>query len=293
MRVGLTLPLMEPGLDRDTLRQWCRRVDEGPFSSLAMGERIAFVNPEFMTTLAAAAAWTERVPLLSTVVILTMHNPVLIAKQLATVDVISNGRLSVGVGIGGRREDYLAVGADWGQHRASKLAEYAQVMRRTWAGECVVEGLNSPVEPKPVQQGGPPLLAGALGPKAIEAAASWANGVTGFSFGPDVGEIAGSFELARGAWRRNDRPPPRLVGSFWVALGSGAREQMNRHLRRYLNWLPGDDVQQMLPHTGFAGSATELRELLGRIIDLGADEVILSPTTTDPDEVDRLADIVG
>src|SRR4029078_2224608 len=73
MNIGLNLPVMAPGLDRDLLQAWCRGIDEGPFSSLAVGERINFPNPEVTVTLSAAAAWTSRVPLFYNVLVLPMH----------------------------------------------------------------------------------------------------------------------------------------------------------------------------------------------------------------------------
>jgi len=96
------MPVMEPALDAGILRQWATLIDQGPFSSLCWGERIAFDNPECLTLLGALAAWTERVPLITTVVVPQLHDPVLLAKSLATGDVLSGGRLTVGVGVGGR-----------------------------------------------------------------------------------------------------------------------------------------------------------------------------------------------
>ncbi len=89
MKIGMNLPVMEPGLDRAVLRDWITRIDAGPFSSIALGERIAYSNPEVITLVAATAALTERVRVVTTVIVLTMHDPVLMAKQLATIDVPS------------------------------------------------------------------------------------------------------------------------------------------------------------------------------------------------------------
>jgi len=290
MQVGMTMPVMEPDLDGEVLHRWATRIDSGPWSSLAFGERMAFTNPEIVALLGACAAWTRRAAILTTIVIPTIHDPVWLAKSLATVDVLSGGRLRVGVGIGGREEDYAAVGADVGLRRHAELARRVGILRRVWAGEKVVPGLLSPVGPAPAQPGGPPLLSGAQGPKAIEAAARWADGVSGWSFGPDPKEIEQYFALVRRAWREAGRPAPRLATAFWYALGSGARAQIERHLRRYLNWIDPREVAAMLPTTGFAGSPSELRSMLRRIGDAGAEEVVLVPTTSDPDEVSRAAD---
>ena len=93
MEIGLTLPTMISGVDRDATLEWCRRIDQAPFSTLALGERIAYPNQELFVTLAAAAVLTERVRLMSTVVVLPLHPAVEVAKQAATIDVLSGGRL--------------------------------------------------------------------------------------------------------------------------------------------------------------------------------------------------------
>src|SRR3954471_2122176 len=110
----MTLPVMEPDLwaQDGTLEEWSRAIDEGPFSSLCFGERLAFDNPDALTLLGAVAAWTSRVRLVTTVVVPQLHAPVRLAKALATGDRLSGGRLTVGVGVGGRDEDYRVAGAD-------------------------------------------------------------------------------------------------------------------------------------------------------------------------------------
>jgi alkanesulfonate monooxygenase SsuD/methylene tetrahydromethanopterin reductase-like flavin-dependent oxidoreductase (luciferase family) len=293
MKIGMNLPVMVPGLDRELILEWSRRVDAGPYSSLAAGERITFPNPELMVTLAAAAAVTERVRLAFNVLVLPMHSPVLIAKQVATLDVISAGRVTLGVGVGGREEDYRAVGAVWDEKRVGRLERQVGLMRRAWAGERVVEDALRPVEPSPVQPGGPEILAGSLFPRSIRRAARWADGLCGFSFGPSADEIEGQFETARAAWKREARSaPPRLVTGCWFALGSRAREQMDEYLHRYLGFM-GPGVAEKLAPTVTTTSSRALKDAVGTIGGLGADELILAPTTSDPDEVDRVADLLG
>ncbi len=142
MQVGMTLPVMEPDLDAATLESWARAVDDGPFSSLCFGERMAFDNPETLTLLGAVAAWTERVRLVTTVVVPQLHDPVMLAKALATGDLLCGGRLTVGVGVGGREEDYRAVGADLSLQTMREMAERVAVMRRVWKGEKVTDAVR-------------------------------------------------------------------------------------------------------------------------------------------------------
>ena len=105
MEIGMTLPVMAPGLDRDTFLQWCERTDAGFFASIAAGERISFFNPDITAALAAASILTKRVKIVSGVFVPMLHHPVMLAKQLATIDVLSGGRLIAGIGVGGREQD--------------------------------------------------------------------------------------------------------------------------------------------------------------------------------------------
>ena len=267
----MNLPVMVPGLDRDTILEWARRIDAGPYSSLAAGERITFPNPELMVTISAAAAVTERVRLALTVVVLPLHSPVLMAKRIATLDVISGGRVTLGVGIGARIEDYRAAGAVFDTRRMKRMEGQIALMRRVWAGENVVEGALRPVEPLPLQPGGPELLAGALAPDSIRRAARWADGICGFSFGPSAEEIEFAYDTARQAWRDATRDgAPRLVMSFWFALGAKAREQLDTYLSRYLGFL-GDDAAKALAPTVKTTTPAALREAARMLADLGTD----------------------
>jgi alkanesulfonate monooxygenase SsuD/methylene tetrahydromethanopterin reductase-like flavin-dependent oxidoreductase (luciferase family) len=288
MKIGLHLPVMAPGLDRRLILEWSRRIDAGPFSTLATGERINFPNPEAMVTLTAAATVTERVALAFSVLIAPMHRPVLLAKQLATLDVLSEGRLSVGLGVGGRDEDYRAVGAVYDHRLLRRLEHSVAEMRRVWRGEPAAEGIARPVEPFPLQPGGPELMVGALFPQSIRRAAAWADGLSGFSFGPTLEDVADKFALARTAWADAGRATPRLVTGFWCALGGDADRQLTDYLERYLGFM-GPGTGTALAPNCLARSADGLREALAICREAGADEVLLTPTTTDPDEVDRIA----
>jgi len=246
-----------------------------------------------MVTLSAAAAVTERVRILLNVLVLPMHSAVLKAKQLATLDVVSGGRLSVGVGAGARAEDYAAVGAPFGQRRLARLAEQVALMRRVWAGENVVAGALRPVEPRPLQPGGPEILAGSLSRASIRHAARWADGICGFSFGPRIPEVAGGFEAARLAWREAGRErAPRLVTNCWFALGPAARAQLDEYLARYLRFM-GPGVAEKLAPTVTTTSAQALVDVVRGLEDCGTDELSLVPTTSDPDEIDRVLDALA
>ncbi|MCV7151791.1 LLM class flavin-dependent oxidoreductase [Mycolicibacterium pyrenivorans] len=290
----MTLPVMEPDLDAATLKAWALLVDGGPFSSLCWGERMAFDNPESLTLLGALGAWTDRVQLVTTVIIPQLHDPVMLAKALATGDMLSGGRLTVGVGVGGRHEDYRAAGADPATQTMREMADRVAVMRRVWSGENVTDS-TLPVGPPPVQAGGPRLLVGTMGPKTTRHAAGWADGLAGTTLDLDVDKQNELFDVARDAWREAGRPAPHLATSFWFAIGDGdgPREQVHRHLRRYMNWIPAEIVDAMAPTTGWAGTDDELRAVLQRFAAIGTDEVHLIPTSSDIDQVRRVAEVVA
>lgn len=294
------MPVMEPDLSSELLRSWAETIDAGPWSSLAWGERMAFDNPETLTFLGAMAAWTRRVRLVTTIVVPQLHDPVMLAKALATGDMLSGGRLSVGVGVGGREEDYVAAGADPATQKRAEMARRVAVMRRVWSGENVTDA-RRPVGPPPVQAGGPPVLVGTLGPRTITDAAQWADGLAGVTLDLGTDGVSRLFRRAEDAWAAAGRPRPRLTTSFWFALADDdsdeaqarARDQVRTHLLRYMNWLPADLVEAMAPTTGFAGTAAELREVLQGFADIGADEVLLIPTSDDLTQVQRAAEVVA
>lgn len=288
----MTLPVMEPDLDATILRTWARAVDDGPFSSLCWGERIAFTNPDSLTLLGALTAWTDRVRLVATVIVPQLHDPVMCAKALATADMLCGGRLTVGIGVGGRHEDYHAVGADPNTQTMRGMAERVAIMRRIWAGERVTESVL-PVGPPPFQPGGPRLLIGTLGPRTIRSAAEWADGLAGMSMDLDTARAETLFGVARDAWATAGKPAPHLATSFWFALGpaGAAREQVRRHLLRYLNWIPAEYVEAIAPSTGWSGSQEELATRLRAFQAIGADEIHLIPTSSDIDQLNQVADV--
>ena len=287
------MPVMEPDLDATVLRNWAGAIDEGPFSSLCWGERIAFDNPDSLTLLGALAAWTDRVRLVTTVIVPQLHDATMLAKALATGDMLCGGRLTVGIGVGGRHEDYHAVGADLGTQTMRGMAERVAVMKRVWAGEKLTDSVL-PVGPAPVQAGGPPLLIGSIGPKTIRSAAAWADGVAGAALDLDVVKQNELFDVARAAWAGAGKPKPHLATSFWFAFGSHqqARAQILRHLRRYMNWIPPEYVDAMAPTTGWAGSEDELVAVLRKFEEIGTDEIQLIPTSSDLDQLRRAADVI-
>ena len=240
--------------------------------------------------LAAASALTSRVKIVSGVFVPMLHHPVMLAKQLATIDVLSGGRFVAGLGVGGREQDYQSVDAPLG-HRLTRLAKSVETMRSVWRGQPVVEGAF-PVGPAPVQEGGPKLLAGSLMVESIQAASKWADGLCGFSFGPSPAEMELQFNAALRAWEERQRPRPWLGTGFWYALGPNARTQLDDYLERYLNFM-APVARQSVKQICVVTTPEALKTAVRQAEDAGADDVLLVPTTSDPDDVHRVADILA
>ena len=290
MDVGLALPQMTVGLDRDRILAWCRAVDDGPFSSISAGERITYDNLDGFTLCAAAAAVTERVRILVNAVILPWHAPALIATQLASIDVLSGGRLEVAVGVGVREEDFAAVGVPM-EGRFGRLDQAVAAMRHLWAGgEAACGGF---VGPAPLQPGGPRLLSTATHARSLARAARWADGVSGFSLEADVAEVADAFGMTRDAWAAAGRDtPPRLLSGTYVCLGPDAEATLHAFGRRYLS-IFGERAAETMASRLPAHDEAPIASVLRGVRDAGAEECILIPASSDVDLVGRLAEVVA
>ena len=166
MKIGIGLPTTLPNVDRELLLPWARKVDEGPFSSLGVIDRLVYLNYEALMALAAAAAVTNRVRLMTAVLLAPLRNTGVLAKQAATIDTLSGGRLTLGMGVGTREDDFEVTPAPF-KGRGVRFGEQITAMKRIWAGETVAGG-EGIVGPPPVQPGGPELLIGAFSPAAID-----------------------------------------------------------------------------------------------------------------------------
>lgn len=286
----MTLPTMLPH-GRAEMLAWCRAVDEGPWAGLAVPERVTFDNHAWVVDLAAAAALTERVRLWTTIVVLPAHDAVDVAKQVATIDVLSAGRVRFGIGVGGREHDYRALGAPF-ERRWSRMDEQVATMRAVWAGEPPFEGAD-PVGPRPVQAGGPPLIAGVMGPKATARAARWAAGVNTFTFDGSGEALARARAAVVEAWEAAGRTdPPHFSAGLWYALGEGAAERLTEYAYRYLR-IFGEDFARAAAASATCAGPDTLRAKVDEARDAGVDELFLVPTTTDVTELDRTLDVLA
>src|SRR5215218_8139148 len=138
MEIGIGLPATIPWTNGPLILEWAKRADSSPFSSLGILDRLVYPNYEPLITLAAAAAVTERMRLMTTVLIAPLRRAGMLAKQASTIDALSGGRLSLGLGVGAREDDFHAAPASF-HDRARRFEEQLELMRRLWSGQPVSE----------------------------------------------------------------------------------------------------------------------------------------------------------
>jgi len=292
MQVGICLPYSEPGITRKTLVEWCRAIEDGPFASVSCGERISGADAmEMRAMMAGAALLTDRIRIVPTLYVLPMHDAVWAAKEIATLDVLSEGRVDVVVGTGGRPNDYRAVGADWASRNARLPAQVKQ-MRRIWSGELPFEG-SEPIGPKPVQAGGPRVIGGFAGPKAIARSAEWADGLYGFSITGEAAEIKQKMDTMETAWRAAGRGGrPWKIGGFWYSLADDAEAALKHYTYNYMI-IAGHEVAQQVANAMTEFDPGRILDTMRAMKDTGIDELFMVPASAELSEVTRLAELVA
>lgn len=291
MKIGICLPYMKAGLTRDDYLRWFRAIDEGPFSSLSCGERVHGPTYDMRVLLSAAAAMTSKVEITPTLYVLPMHNAVRVAKEIATLDILSGGRVNkVALGYGGRELDYQAVGARF-QGRYGRMDRQVAEMRQVWDGQAVVDG-GGPIGPSPTRPGGPQLLAGAMGPKSIERCAQWAQGLYAWSGNGEQDELERSFAMADAAWERAGQAQrPYRLGGFWYTLAEDGQRKLYDYVYNYLA-IAGPEIATMMAQSVHRSSADAVAEALDNAEAAGCEELFLVPATAEIAEVERVAEII-
>ena len=281
MRVGIGLPTSTPGADRDLVLDWARRADAGPFTSLGVIDRLVHDCWEPLASLAACAAVTRRARLATMVVIGPLRRTALLAQQAATVDALSGGRLVLGLGLGARHDDYEAAGVDT-RGRGGALTRQLVELRRLWEG--------GDVGPRPVQPDGPTLLVGGGGSAAFARAAGHADGYVHGGGPPRA--FAAAAARARAAWVDAGRPGgPRLWGQAYFALGGEAAAAAGAaYLRDYYRFTGGFEERIA---AGNLTTPAAVKDLVRGYEEEGCEELVLLPTVSRPDQLDRLADVIA
>lgn len=292
MKIGVCLPYMKAGLTREDYLAWFRAIDEGPFHALSCGERIHGPTYDMRVVLSAAAMATSRVEITPTLYVLPMHSATRVAKEIATLDILSGGRIgSVAVGYGGREKDYEALGAQY-HGRYGRMDRQVEEMRRVWRGEEIVAG-GGVIGPTPSDRAGPRLLAGAMGPKSIERCAQWADGLYAWSGNGEEEELKRTFDMADAAWQRAGRDqPPYRMGGFWYTLADDGQQKLYDYVYDYLE-IAGPEIATMMAESVHRSSADAVLDALDNAEAAGCEELFVVPATAELCEVERLCDLLA
>ena len=292
MKIGICLPYMKAGLTREDYLAWFQRVDQGPFHSISCGERIHGPSYDMRVVLSAAAAVTRRVEITPTLYVLPMHSATRVAKEIATLDILSGGRLKqVVVGYGGREKDYQAVGAAF-KGRYGRMDRQIDEMRRVWAQQEIIDG-GGAIGPAPANPQGPRILAGAMGPKSIGRCAQWSDGLYAWSGNAEKKELENTFALADAAWERagRDEKPYRL-GGFWYTLADKGQQKLYDYVYQYLA-IAGPEIAKMMAESVSRSSADAVIQGLDNAQAAGCEEVFMVPATAELSEIDRLCELLA
>ena len=274
MEIGVGLPTTTPGLDGPGVIGWARRAEAGPFASLGVLDRVVYDSFDPMASLAAAAAATERIGLVTMVVVGPLRATALLAKQAASVGALSGGRLTLGLSVGARVEDFMATGSDH-RDRGLRFTEQLLDLRTAWEERT----LGPPARPQ--------LLVGGLTGAAFTRAARYADGYVHGGGPPRA--FARAASMAFDAWSDLGRSGrPRLFGQGYFALGGDGAG--NAYLRHYYAFT-GPFAERIVAANLTTPHA--VRDFVRGYEEAGCDHLVLLPTVSDPAQLDRLADVLS
>lgn len=289
MRIATGLPTLAPGTDGEFIRSWATIADQAGFSNLMARDRVVDDTKEPLIALTMAAAVTSRVGLLASTVIVPTREPVLLARQAASLDILSGGRLTLGVGVGYRQDDYAATGTEF-HRRGRRVEEQLPVLRRIWAGEPAGPGIGV-VGPTP-PAGRPRLMIGGHVPAVAERIARWGEGYLA-TVGADAtvqANVLTLWQQVLRAWDAAGREGrPQLVTGSYFALGPTAEADADRYIHGVYGFDPAvaARIRGSLPTTPDA-----VLRLVERQAALGADELILIPCAEELRSIEALSEAV-
>ena len=279
MHVGIGLPNTLTGADRELLVSWAERADAGPFSSLGVFDRLVYDSTEPLSTLAVCAGVTDDVQLATSIVAGPLRTDALLAKEAATIDRLSGGRLTLGLALGARREDYEAADADF-DGRGTRFSRQLAALREHWE--------DPDFGPEPVQEGGPQLLVGGDSDPTFNRVGRYADGYIHGGGPPRAFERQA--EKARAAWNEAGRPgEPDLWGHGYYAIGEEAAEHGREYLLDYYSFT-GPFAERIAD--SLLTTPQEVLQFVRGYADAGCEELVLFPCVADEEQYDRLEDVI-
>lgn len=280
MDVAIGLPNAVPGTSGDQIAEWARRAEARGFSSLGTIDRIVYPNLEPLVSLAAAAAVTERIGLATTVLLGPLRpNPVAVAKQVASVHALSGGRMTLGIGLGGRDDDYEHAEVETGA-RGKELDAMLARIKEVWEGDEM--GPHTGTQPR--------ILVGGSVEASFERAAKYGEGW--IAAGVPAEQFAQWREQFESTWSQAGRSEdPQNAALAYFSLGDRAEEEARAYLADYYAWL-GEDIANFIVDSA-AKDPDTVRQVIAAFEQAGCQELFLFPSSSDPQQVDLLADAAG
>ena len=286
MRIGIGLPNPVPHIPGKLLVDWAQRAEAAGFSGLVTIDRIGYPSYDSLTSLAAAAGATERISLMTNILLAPIYTPVLLAKTAASIDQISSGRFSLGLAAGGRQDDYEIAGRDF-RRRGREFDDALDVMHRVWRGEPLAAN-SAPASPTPTRDQRVPILFGGTSQKTVERVITWGAGWT--AGGSQAAQASPFAEGIRSAWSAAGRSgEPRLAALTYFSLGDNAEEASRRYLLDYYRFV-GDFANRIAESAH--RSVARVRDAANCFEDAGFTEFYFDPTAATLDQIDRLAEAV-
>jgi alkanesulfonate monooxygenase SsuD/methylene tetrahydromethanopterin reductase-like flavin-dependent oxidoreductase (luciferase family) len=284
MKLGVGLPgYLGVLAGRRSSLDWASVADQAGFHAVAVHDRPNHDAWEPLVTLAAVAPVTERVRLATTALLLPPRDDVLVAKQAAAIDLVSGGRLDLGLAIGGRADDYEALGQPFAA-RGRRFAEQLRRIDTTWESARANSSSGGTIGPAPLQEPRPPLWVGGYAAAAIDRAVALGDA---YLFGaPGVDAIAGRIPDIRKAAEQAGRASFPVGALAYVALSTDPAElaQCEAALRHYYGPLRKPFTQMV--HTGNADDVLAAIDAYRRT---GLDVLYLFPVTANLRQLERWA----
>ncbi|HZU05469.1 MAG TPA: TIGR03619 family F420-dependent LLM class oxidoreductase [Chloroflexota bacterium] len=291
-QIGIMLPTAAPDARPETVLEYGRRAEAAGVHALWLLDRLVFDNAEPLVSLGALAAATTRVRLGTSVLLGALRPPPLLAKMLATLDMLSGGRLVLGLGVGSRPDDFAAAGVPFAR-RGGRLAELIAILRLAWSGAPLrYQGRHyqldvGPVGPRPVQAGGPPIWIGGSAEPALRRVGRLADGYIGTSSGGPEGVRAAWARVRQHAAAAGRDPAALTLGALvWAAVDNDhdrAVERAGRFLRHYY-----PPARAQVSPALLLGPPAACIQRAEEYFAAGVQMLIIGPVTADPDHFDRL-----
>jgi alkanesulfonate monooxygenase SsuD/methylene tetrahydromethanopterin reductase-like flavin-dependent oxidoreductase (luciferase family) len=283
MKVGVGLPAAVPGAAAGSVGEWAERAEAVGFESLSVLARIVYDNLDPLIALAVAAERTQHAELLTTVLnVPVRQSAVVVAKQIASLDRLSGGRVTAGLALGGWPEDYTASGAP-ASKKGARFDAMLEAMEAVWAGE--VEGASGPIPA--LGAGRPGVLFGGFVDATFARAARHGSGWIAPFFGHEA--VLDGVARARAAWARAGRTdPPRIVVERYFCLAGGADAIADEYIAHYYGeeYFPAARADTLT-------DADAVRDEAARLSAAGCTDLLFFPCTGEASELELLAEALA